>query len=162
MHVGIETSDRSPESQTFTEVVNMLTRFDPFQEFDRLFGPTSFMSRGLPADVYRREHDYLIDLDLPGLQPDSIEVTVERNVLQVSAERRPSYRDGDQILMSERPTGSVRRRMYLGDDVDGERIHAEYHDGVLTIRVPVAEKAKPHRIQIGSGDSQKTLTAAAS
>lgn len=137
----------------------MLTRFDPFQEFDRLFNPAASALHGMPADVYRRGDEYLIDLDLPGLQPDSIEVVVEHNVLQISAERRPGYGEGDQVLTTERPTGSVRRRMYLGDDVDGSGIHADYHDGVLTIRVPVAEQAKPHKIEIAAGDRQKTLAA---
>ena len=138
----------------------MLTRFDPFQEFDRLFGSTSTL-RAMPTDVYRRGDQYVIELDLPGLQADSIEVTVERNVLQVTAERKPSYGDGDQVIVAERPTGSVRRQMYLGNDVDGSGIQAEYHDGVLTVHVPVAEQAKPHKIQVGSGNGQKTLTAQA-
>ena len=136
----------------------MLTRFDPFQEFDRLFGTTSAF-RGMPTDVYRRGDTYVIEFDLPGLQPDSIDVTVERNVLQVAAERRPGYGDGDQVIVAERPTGSVRRQMYLGNDVDGSGVQAQYHDGVLTVHVPVAEQAKPHKIQIGSGNGQKTLAA---
>ncbi len=136
----------------------MLTRFDPFQEFDRLFGSTMSTFRGLPVDVYRRGDEYVLDLDLPGLQPDSIEVTVERNVLQVDAERTPGYTDGDQVVIAERPTGTVRRQMYLGTDVDGDKIQADYHDGVLTIRAPIAEQAKAHRIQIGSGEGQKTLS----
>ncbi|HVM18562.1 MAG TPA: Hsp20/alpha crystallin family protein [Egibacteraceae bacterium] len=136
----------------------MLTRFDPFQELDRMFSSTTSY-RAMPTDVYRRGDEYVIEFDVPGLQPDSIDVTVERNVLQVSAERKPTYGDGDQVIVSERPTGSVRRQMYLGNDVDGSGIEASYVDGVLTIHVPVAEQAKPHKIQIGSGNGQKTLTA---
>lgn len=138
----------------------MLTRFDPFQDFDRLFGATSSV-RPMPTDVYRRGDEYVIELDVPGLQPDSIELTVERNVLQVSAERKPTYGGDDQVLVAERPTGSVRRQMYLGNDVDGSGIQAQYQDGVLTVRVPVAEQAKPHKIEIGSGNGRRELSAQA-
>ncbi len=137
----------------------MLTRFEPFRELDRLFGATMSAYRGMPTDVYRRGDEYFIEFDLPGLQPDSIDVTVEGNVLQVSAERKPRYGQDDQVILSERPTGSVRRQLHLGNDVDGNAIEASYQDGVLALRVPVAEQAKPHKIQIGSGTSQKSLTA---
>lgn len=139
----------------------LTTRFDPFAEIDRLFGTASSV-RGLPMDVYRRGDEYFVELDVPGLDPDSIDVTVERNVLQIIAERKPTYGEGDQVFVAERPKGSVRRQVYLGNDVDGDRIEASYHDGVLSMRVPVAESAKPHRIAIGTGNGQKTLTAQAS
>lgn len=139
----------------------MLTRFDPFSEFDRLFGST-VASRGLPMDVYRRGDEYMVELDVPGLQPESIEVTVDRNVLHITAERKPTYGEGDQVFLAERPKGSVRRQVFLGNDVDGGAISADYHDGVLVIRVPVAEAAKPHKIEIGAGNGQKTLTTTAS
>lgn len=136
----------------------MLARFDPFAGFDRLLGPAATM-HGLPMDVYRRGDEYVVELDVPGLQPESIDVTVERNVLHVSAERRPTYGEGDDVFVAERPKGSVRRSVMLGSDVDGGAISADYHDGVLTIHVPVAESAKPHRISIDTGNGQKTLTA---
>ncbi len=136
----------------------MLTRWDPFQAFDRFFGSSSVF-RGMPTDVYQRGDEYVVELDVPGLRPDSIEVTVEGNVLQVNAVRKASYVEGDQVLFAERPTGSVSRQLYLGSEVEGGEIQAEYRDGVLTIHVPMAERAKPHKIEIAAGDRQKTLTA---
>ncbi len=135
-----------------------MTRFDPFTEFDRLFGSAS-VARGLPMDLYRRGDEYIVELDVPGLDPQSIDVTVERNVLQVTADRKPTYGEGDHIFVAERPKGSIRRQILLGNDVDGGAVSAAYDDGVLTIHVPVAETAKPHKIEIGAGNGQKTLAA---
>lgn len=134
-----------------------LSRFDPFQELDRLFAPGSGV-RGMPMDLYRRGDEYIIEFDAPGLDRDSIEVTVERHVLHVSAQRPAPFAEDDQVLVAERPRGEFRREIFLGEGIDDRRIAADYHDGVLVIRVPMAEAAKPHRITVGTGNGQRELS----
>lgn len=138
----------------------LLSRFDPFQELDRLFAPGSGV-RGMPMDLYRRGDEYVVEFDVPGLDRDSIEVTVERHVLRVSAQRPTAFAEDDQVLVAERPRGEFRREIFLGEGIDGHRIAADYHDGVLVIRVPLAETAKPQRITVGAGNGQRELSAQA-
>ncbi|MCP9997559.1 Hsp20/alpha crystallin family protein [Streptomyces werraensis] len=138
----------------------MLMRTDPFAEFDRLtrqaFGPAARTS-AMPMDAYRAGDDFIVHFDIPGIDPESIELDVERNVLNVRAERRsPAPEDAD-VVVSERPTGHFSRQLFLGDTLDTERIDAKYDAGVLTLRIPVAEAAKPRRIQITGGDSRKQI-----
>ena len=137
----------------------MLMRTDPFRELDRLArlwetgvasGPTA-----VPMDAYRHGDDFVVCFDLPGVAPDSIELTVERNVLNVRAERRPAYAEGDEVVVTERPRGDFTRQLFLGDTLDTERLAARYDDGVLTVTIPIAEQAKPRRVSVTSG-SQKT------
>ncbi|MFE2265243.1 Hsp20/alpha crystallin family protein [Streptomyces griseosporeus] len=139
----------------------MLMRTDPFRELDRLaqqmLGSTARPS-AMPMDAYRSGDDFLVHFDLPGIDPETIELDVERNVLNVRAERKsPAPEDAD-LLVAERPTGTFTRQLFLGDTLDTERIDASYEAGVLTLRIPVAEQAKPRRIQITGGDSRKQIS----
>ncbi len=139
----------------------MLMRTDPFRELDRLtqqvFGNapgTWTRPTAMPMDAYRSGDEFVVAFDLPGVSPDAIELDVERNVLTVKAERRPSA-TGEHVEMqvSERPLGVFSRQLFLGDTLDTEHIDAAYEAGVLTLRIPVAEKAKPRRITIANTDS---------
>jgi HSP20 family protein len=139
----------------------MLMRTDPFRELDRLAqtlvsGSTpGTWSRpsAMPIDAYRAGDEFVVMFDLPGVTPDAIEVDVERNVLTVKAERRPTVHEGDvEMQVSERPLGVFSRQLFLGDTLDTENIHAEYEAGVLSLRIPVAEQAKPRKIEVRRGD----------
>ncbi|MDQ0761123.1 Hsp20/alpha crystallin family protein [Streptomyces canus] len=136
----------------------MLMRTDPFREFDRLaqqvFGSTA-RPAAMAMDAYRSGDDFVVHFDLPGVDPETIELDVERNVLNVRAERRLPAPEGAEMIVAERPTGSFTRQLFLGDTLDTERIDASYDAGVLTLRIPVAEQAKPRRIQITGGDSDR-------
>ncbi|MDX8034207.1 Hsp20/alpha crystallin family protein [Lentzea sp. BCCO 10_0856] len=133
----------------------MLMRTDPFRELDRLaqqvFNGPGTWSRptAMPMDAYRAGDEFVVAFDLPGVSADAIELDVERNVLTVKAERRPTI-TGDNVEMqvAERPLGVFSRQLFLGDNLDTERIQAAYDAGVLTLRIPVLEKAKPRRIAI--------------
>lgn len=141
----------------------MLIQNDPFREMDQLF--SRFAGRNgngqmlMPMDAYRRGENVWVHLDLPGVAADSLDIDVERGVLTISAERNWQREDGDQVYMAERPRGSFRRQVHLGDGLDPEGIEAHFDDGVLTLRVPVAEKAKPRKISIGTGHSSKEPSA---
>ena len=133
-------------------------RFDPFRELDRLAQQTTGGSR-LPVmamDAYRHGDAFVVHFDLPGVEASSIDLTVEKNVLTVSAERRWQPTDGDEVVVAERPQGSFSRQLFLGEGLDPERIEAHYDNGVLTVSVPVAEKAKPRKVEINSGNGKAT------
>jgi HSP20 family protein len=132
----------------------MLMRTDPFREFDRLaqqvFGSTT-RPAVMPMDAYRSGDDFIVHFDLPGVDPETIDLDVERNVLNVRAERRsPAPRDAE-LIADERPTGTFTRQLFLGDTLDADRVDASYEAGVLTLRIPIAEQAKPRKIQIAGG-----------
>ncbi|MET9758277.1 Hsp20/alpha crystallin family protein [Streptomyces sp. NPDC006372] len=139
----------------------MLMRTDPFRELDRLtqqvFGPATTRPSAMAMDAYRSGDDFFVHFDLPGIDPETIELDVERNVLNVRAERTSPAPEGAEPLVAERPTGTFTRQLFLGDTLDTERIDASYEAGVLTLRIPVAEQAKPRRIQISGGDTRKQL-----
>lgn len=103
----------------------------------------------MPIDAYRKGDEF-VELDLPGVRPESIDLTVEKNVLTVHADRRRSDVDGVELLVGERPQGTFSRQLFLGDTLDTEAIRADYVDGVLTLRLPVAERAKPRRVEINA------------
>ncbi|MEU9591764.1 Hsp20/alpha crystallin family protein [Streptomyces sp. NPDC048193] len=144
----------------------MLMRTDPFRELDRLaqqlLGSTSgTWSRptAMPMDAYREGDAYVIALDLPGVDPDAIDIDVERNMLTVRAERRPVTRGDDvQMELSERPLGVFSRQVMLADTLDTEHIRADYDAGVLTVRIPIAERAKPRKVSVGSGTERKEIS----
>ena len=135
----------------------MLMRTDPFRDLDRLteamFGTTG-RPAVMPMDAYRSKDTFYVHLDLPGVDADSIDLTVEQNVLTVRAERRSVVEDGSEPLVSERTTGVFSRQLFLGETLDVDNLSANYDAGVLTIKIPVAEQAKPRRISIGGGSSQ--------
>jgi len=137
----------------------MLMRTDPFRELDRLtqqvFGGQGTWSRptAMPMDAYRSGDEFVVAFDLPGVAADAIELDVERNVLTVKAERRPKVDKQDvEMQVAERPLGVYSRQLFLGDTLDTEHITADYDAGVLTLRIPVLEKAKPRKISITAAD----------
>ena len=135
----------------------MLMRTDPFRELDRmaqeLMG-TRARPAAVPIDAYRRGDEFVVQLDMPGVRPDDIDLTVERNVLTVHAERERDTGDDVELLIAERPHGSFSRQLFLGETLDADRLAADYRDGVLTLRLPVREQAKPRRVEVKTGDSQ--------
>ncbi|MFI9345602.1 Hsp20/alpha crystallin family protein [Streptomyces sp. NPDC052773] len=136
----------------------MLMRTDPFQELDRLterLWGTAARPVAMPMDAWREGDTFVVQLDLPGVAAESIDVNVERDVLTVQAERRPTYGDDAERVISERPTGSFSRQLFLGESLDTERIDASYEAGVLTLRIPVAEQAKPRKIAVMGGDRKE-------
>lgn len=143
----------------------MLMRTDPFRELDRitqqLLGGSGTWSRpsAMPMDAYRQGDEYVIALDLPGVDPDAIDIDVERNMLTVKAERRPATKGDDvQMELAERPLGVFSRQVMLADTLDTEHIKADYDAGVLTVRVPIAERAKPRKVSIGTGSTRKEIS----
>jgi HSP20 family protein len=136
----------------------MLLRSDPFRDVDRLTArvfDTTARTTGARLDAYRDGDTFYIDIDLPGVDPASIDVTVDRNVLTVRAERRRTERDGIERLVSERPMGTVTRRLVLADTLDTDRLEASYDNGVLTLRIPVAERAKPRKVEVVAGRTEE-------
>ncbi|QFU91134.1 Hsp20/alpha crystallin family protein [Amycolatopsis sp. YIM 10] len=135
----------------------MLMRTDPFREFDRLaerfFGGNGTTSRPavMPMDAYRSGDEYVVQFDLPGVPAESIDLNVERNVLTVKAERGSEYGEKDSVQVAERPRGVFSRQLFLGETLDTDNIAASYDAGVLTLRIPVTEKAKPRKIAVGAG-----------
>ena len=131
----------------------MLIQTDPFRDLDTLFSRLSSRQQNsggvMPMDAFRRGSDVWVQIDLPGVAADSLDITVERSVLTVSAERTWQREEGDQVYLAERHRGSYRRQVHLGEGLDAERIEADLHDGVLTVRIPVAEQAKPRRVEVG-------------
>jgi HSP20 family protein len=141
----------------------MLLQFDPFREIDRVADQAfARTSPTMPMDAVRRGETVHVFLDLPGVDPGSIDLEVERNVLTVKADRRWAREEGDQVLANERRQGSFLRRLLLGDTLDGERVEADYRDGVLAITIPVAEAAKPRKVSVGTSDSSSTAIEAES
>ncbi|GAA2717893.1 Hsp20/alpha crystallin family protein [Actinoplanes palleronii] len=147
----------------------MLMRSEPFTEVNRLaqqlFGatPTGTWSRptAMPVDAIRNGDEFVIALDLPGVDPDAIDIDVERNVLTVRAERRPiDLGEHATVQLTERPLGVFSRQLFLGDALDTDRIDAAYDNGVLVLRIPIAEKAKPRKVNVVARQSgeQKVIT----
>ncbi len=143
----------------------MLVMNTPFRELDSWFDQVTGRPRSsgeahtAPMDAYRRDTDVWVHIDLPGIAPDSLDVSVERNVLTISGERNWQRHDGDHLYLSERRRGSFRRQVTLGDGLDADAIEADYSDGVLTLRIPVAERAQPRKISISTRSSSPTPSA---
>ena len=128
----------------------MLMRFDPFRELDRQFDrrvPRHWPA-GMPIDAYRRGDHFYVHFDLPGVDPDSVDLEVEKNVLTVRAERSWAPAEGDEVVVAERPRGTFSRQLFLGETLDANRVEASYDKGVLTVSIPVAEAAKPRKVAI--------------
>ena len=140
----------------------MLMRTDPFRELDRLtqqvFGTNGTLARPsvMPMDAWRDGDTFHVEFDLPGINPDSIDLDVERNVVTVKAERASRASDAE-LIAAERPRGIFSRQLILGDNLDTAHITASYDTGVLTLQIPVAEQAKPRKIAITSADEQKAI-----
>ena len=129
----------------------MLMRTDPFRELDRLtqqvFG-TAARPAAMPMDAWQEDGEFVVAFDLPGVASDSVDLNVERNVLTVRAERLDPTQPNVELVASERPRGVFSRQLILGDTLDTDNIKASYDQGVLTLRIPVAEQAKPRKIEI--------------
>jgi HSP20 family protein len=140
----------------------MLMRTDPFRELDRLTqqvfgGQQGTWSRpaAMPMEAYRQGEEFVVHFDLPGVDPESIDLNVERNTLTVKAERRPEIEAGVETVVAERPYGVFSRQLFLGEALDTNRIEAHYDAGVLTLHVPVAEQAKPRKIEVSAGKGKQ-------
>ena len=145
-----------------------LVRSDPYRDVDRLFQQlwnaqqSGARPLAMPMDAYRKDDSFLLQLDLPGIAPDSIELTVEDNVLTISAERPvPDKGESVESVIAERTFGTFTRQVVLGKTLDSERIEASYEGGVLTVAIPVAEQAKPRRIEVAVGSDRKQLATSA-
>lgn len=146
----------------------MLMRFDPFRELDRfqeLAQQVSSQGRAaaMPMDAYQEGDQFVVRFDLPGVDPSSIDLTVDRNVLTVKAERSWKPSESQQVLINERPQGSFSRQLFLGETLDTQGVQASYDSGVLTLTIPMAEQAKPRKVEVTSGgESTRTIEANAS
>ena len=140
--------------------MSMLLRFDPFRELDKVFAKTEQLTRtAMPMDAYRHGETFVVHFDLPGVDPASIDLEVERNVLTISAERSWRPVDGDDVVAAERTHGSFRRQLLIGDGLDTEKLHASYEHGVLTLTIPVAERSKPRKfnVELSGGQEQDSI-----
>lgn len=141
----------------------MLMRTDPFRELDRVaqqvFG-TNARPAAMPIDAYRQGDQFIALFDLPGCDPSSVDLTVERNVVTVHAERRRPNDEDVELLIGERPYGTFSRQLLLAETLDTERIAAEYRDGVLQLTIPVKEQAKPRRVDISTSNGQSAAISA--
>src|SRR5580700_1926929 len=154
--------ERDTTRQHGKEALIMLMRTDPFRELDRLTQQvlgTTARPAAMPMDAYRQGDNFYICLDLPGIDPGSIDLTVEQNVLTVRADRVPVQADGAQMIVAERPYGTFTRQVFLGETLDADHIAADYAAGVLTLTIPVREAAKPRSIQVTSSDTKQAVTA---
>jgi HSP20 family protein len=143
----------------------LLTSIDPFvqefeNQFDRLARQAAAQGSGavMPMDGIRRKDDVVLRFDLPGTDPDSIEVTVDRGVLSVSAKREEEHGEDDRVFVRERVMGTFIRRVYLSEHLDAEAIEAAYNNGILGVRIPVLERAKPRKVEIQkTADTHKAI-----
>jgi HSP20 family protein len=144
----------------------VLVRSEPFREVDRLFqqmfgdSTRRIASMAMPMDAFRNGDQFLLQFDLPGVERSSIDLTVDNNTLVVKAERPiPKLSEETEALVAERPHGTFTRQVFLGDNLDTSRIDAQYDAGVLTLSIPVAEQAKPRRIEVRAADSPDSSSA---
>jgi HSP20 family protein len=139
----------------------MLMRTDPFRDLDRLTQHvlgTAARPAVMPMDAWRQGEEIVVEFDLPGINEDSLDLDIERNVVTVRAER-PDVDPGREMLATERPRGVFSRQLVLGENLDTDKIDASYDGGVLRLRIPVAEKAKPRKIAIGHRNDHKVINA---
>jgi HSP20 family protein len=138
----------------------MLIQTDPFRDLDTLFsrfaGRQANSGGVMPMDAFRRGSDVWVHIDLPGVKAENLEITVERNVLTIAAERNWQRQEGDQSYFGERYRGNFRRQIQLGDGLDLENLEADLHDGVLTVRIPVAGQAKPRKVQVSQSKANNS------
>jgi HSP20 family protein len=133
-----------------------LMRFDPFRELDRLADQAlsgARIARTLPMEALRRGDEFVVALDVPGMRGGDIDVTTERNVIEITARRRPIRQEGDELIIDERPQGEFRRQLFLGDNLDPSAMTAVCDHGVLTLTIPVSEESKPRKVEIGNGET---------
>ena len=133
----------------------MLLRYDPFRDLDRWAERTRSAAPAVPMDAVRRGEKVHVAFDLPGVDPDSIDLEVERNVLTLKAERHLDQQEGDEVLAGERRQGRFTRQVFLGDGLDPTNIVADYRDGVLAVVIPMAEQHKARKVAIGGGGEDR-------
>lgn len=139
----------------------MLMRTDPFRDFDRLAQQvwgTAARPAVMPMDAWREGDQFIVEFDVPGIAEDSLDLDVERNVLTVRA-KRPDVDPDREMVSAERPRGVFSRQLFLGENLDTDRIEAGYHSGVLRLTIPVAESAKPRRIAIATSEDKQAISA---
>ena len=141
----------------------MLVRFDPLRELDRVAAEFSRPARPwpMPMDAYRRGDEFVVHLDVPGVDPTTIDLTIEQNTLNITAERVWPRVEGDEVVVVERPQGTFGRQLLLGESLDADRIAARCDQGVLTITIPVAEQSKARKVEIAHGSGPQTIEATA-
>jgi HSP20 family protein len=144
-----------------------LMRFDPFRELDRfgeqIGGAAARPWRAMPIEAFRRGDEFIVAVDIPGVSEEDVEVTVERNVVNIRTRRSPIHADGEEVLIDERPQGEFTRQLFLGDNLDAGKLSANVDHGVLLLTIPVSEDSKPRRIQIpASSSSPESLTSSSS
>ena len=134
-----------------------LMRFDPLREFDRWAEQalTSQRTRTMPMEAFRRGDQFFVALDVPGVEPEDVDLTVERNVVTIRATRHTLRKEGDDVLVDERPQGEFTRELFLGDNLDWDKLAANYERGVLTLEIPVSEASKPRKVQIGASSTER-------
>jgi HSP20 family protein len=136
-----------------------LMRFDPFRELDRFSEQARVGTQALrtmPMEAFRRGDQFYVALDLPGVDSNDVDVTVERNVVSIRARRHPARQEGDEVLVDERPQGEFTRQLFLGENLDPTRISAGFDRGILTLTIPVAEESKPRKVEVkGQAGAQK-------
>jgi HSP20 family protein len=139
----------------------MLRFMDPFEEMDRMLNTFPTRPRGgiMPLDAYEKDGVYTLRFDVPGVAPDAVDLTVEGNMLTVTVERPREETEGATWLLRERPSGTHRREVHLGERLDTGKVEANYDSGVLTVTIPMREEAKPHKVSISAGGGADRLTA---
>ena len=142
--------------------MTMLLRTDPFRELDRLteqvFGTTT-RPAVMPMDAWRHGDEFVVEFDLPGVNAQDVDLDVERNVLTVTAERPVTDSGDTELIAAERPRGVFSRQLILGDNLDTDRVQAEYEAGVLRLTIPVSEQAKPRKIKIAHNEKRQAINA---
>jgi HSP20 family protein len=137
----------------------MLMRFDPFREFDRLTQQVWGGRTTMAMDAYRQGDELFVHFDLPGVDPASIDLTVEHNVLTVTAKREWQRAEGVDVIASERPQGVFTRQLFLGESLNADHVNAGYDAGVLTVRIPIADEVKARKVEIATGGADKQIEA---
>lgn len=157
---------RAPERDQNEEDPMAIMRWDPFAEVDRMFellngggsaGPGQPASRGMPMDVYRDGDKYVVEMDLPGVDPSSIEINIERNVLTVTAEGRSKHEEADEVIVCERRHARYRRQLFLGETVDTDNVAASYTNGVLRLEIPLSKEQRARKIEVTTDEESKGL-----
>jgi HSP20 family protein len=139
-----------------------IMRFDPLADLDRMLelvsgrgttGNGQPATRSMPIDIYRVGDEYVVEMDLPGVDPSSIDISVERNMLTVEAEAQSTHEQVDDVVVCERRHAKFRRQLYLGDDVNTDNVRASYDNGVLRLRIPIAQNQRAHKIDVDTSNS---------
>jgi HSP20 family protein len=141
-------------------------RWDPFAEVDRMLEVVAGRgsnggqpaTRGMPMDVYRDGDEYVVEMDLPGIDPSSIDISVERNMLTVEAESRTTHEQADEVVVCERRHVRYRRQLYLGDNVDTDNVRASYENGVLVVRIPISAQQRARKVEVAASGDAREIT----